>query len=234
MNTRRIVDICVATLLLMVSSPLFLFLMAVNGLIARRAFFRQTRIGRGLRPFVLLKFQTMIDGAEAGSTVTVARDPRITGYGRILRALKLDELPQLLNILRGEMSVVGPRPLTPNEVEAIPRHLATVVYRLPPGLTGISAVAFADEERLTAGAADPLRVYFEDVLPRKVALELAYAQRRTWIADVILVMFTPLAPFFSSLRRHLVTWLVPDWKAMDGSSAGRGGEPMARTALLRR
>jgi lipopolysaccharide/colanic/teichoic acid biosynthesis glycosyltransferase len=234
MHTRRVVDICAAALLLAVSSPLFLFLMVVNRLLAGRAFFRQTRIGRDLRPFVLLKFQTMVNGAETGSTVTVAQDPRITGYGRILRALKLDELPQLLNILRGEMSVLGPRPLTPNEVGAIPVHLATVVYRLTPGLTGISAVAFADEERIMARVTDPKRAYFEEVLPRKVALELAYAQRRTWITDLILVLFTPLAPYCPVLRRQIVVWLVPDWEALDRTAAGRGGGPVARTILQRR
>ena len=234
MHTRRVVDICAATLLLAISSPLFLPLMVVNWLWAGRAFFRQTRMGRDLHPFVLLKFQTMVNGAEAGSTVTVARDPRITRYGKILRALKLDELPQLLNILRGEMSVLGPRPLTPNEVEAIPVHLATVVYRLTPGLTGISAVAFADEERIMARVEDPKRAYFEEVLPRKVALELGYAQRRTWISDLILVLFTPLAPYWPTLRRQIVTWLVPDWKALDRSAADRTGRPVERTVFQRR
>ncbi len=234
MQTRRIVDICTAALLLAVSSPLFLFLMAVNRLLAGHAFFRQIRIGRDLRPFILLKFQTMVNGAEAGSTVTVAQDSRITGYGRILRGLKLDELPQLLNILRGEMSVLGPRPLTPNEVEAMPVHLATVVYRVTPGLTGISAVAFADEERILARVEDPKRAYFEEVLPRKVALELAYAQRQTWITDLILVLFTPLAPYCPALRRQIVIWLVPDWEALDRSAADRTGPPVKGPVLQRR
>jgi len=202
--------------LLLVAAPVFLLVAAVNWILTGRVFFRQVRLGRNLHPFVLLKFQTMVDGAEAASTITVGNDSRITPFGRVLRALKLDELPQLVNILRGEMSLVGPRPLTANEVEAIPRALASVVYRATPGLTGISALAFADEERILASAADPTRAYFEDVLPRKIALEFAYVQRRTWSTDFVIALCTPLAPFSSSVRRVVLRWLLPDWERLIG------------------
>jgi len=203
-----------AVLLLLVAAPIFLLVAAANRILTGRVFFSQVRLGRDLRPFVLLKFQTMVDGAEAASTVTIGNDPRITSFGRVLRALKLDELPQLINVLRGEMSLVGPRPLTPNEVEAIPRSLAAMVYRATPGLTGISALAFADEERILASAADPTRAYFEDVLPRKIALELAYAHRRTRWTDCVIALCTPLAPFSSPVRRLVLRWLLPDWKGL--------------------
>jgi len=210
MITHRAARLLAAALLVVVS-PVIALLVAANRLLTGRVFFRQVRIGQGLRPFILLKFQTMVDGAEAGSSITVSSDPRVTRFGGVLRALKLDELPQLINVLRGEMTLVGPRPLTPNEIEQIPRPLAEVVYRRPPGLTGISALAFADEERLLASAADPERAYYEDVLPRKIGLELAYVQHRTWLTDLIIVLCTPLAPFSAGIRRRVIRSLVPDW-----------------------
>lgn len=218
MTSRRIIDVCMAALMLLAASPLFLLIATANRLLIGRTFFRQSRLGRNLRPFALLKFQTMVDGADAGSTVTVAGDARITPFGRILRELKLDELPQLINILRGEMSLVGPRPLTPNEIDCMPRHLAAVVYRVAPGLTGISALAFADEERLLASAEDPERFYFEDVLPRKIALELAYAQRRTWVTDLVIICLTPLPPFLQGLRQRSLLRLVPEWEGLAGGT----------------
>jgi lipopolysaccharide/colanic/teichoic acid biosynthesis glycosyltransferase len=211
---RRVFDVCVAALVLASTSPIFALLAVVGILASGRAFFSQIRLGRDLRPFVLLKFQTMVNRASPGSTVTAAGDARITPYGRVLRTLKLDELPQLINILRGEMSLVGPRPLTPNEIDAMPRHLAAVVYRAVPGLTGISSIAFVDEERLLAASSEPERAYFEDVLPRKIALELAYAQRRTWLTDLILLLLTPLAPFVPVVRRRILVRLVPEWQGL--------------------
>lgn len=203
-----------AAVLLLLTAPLFLALAAANYMFTRRVFFRQTRLGRDLRPFALLKFQTMVDGAARGSTVTVKNDPRITPFGRVLRALKVDELPQLINVLRGDMHLVGPRPLTPNEVDAIPRALAEAVYRVEPGMTGISAIALADEEQILAASADPQRAYFEDVLPRKIALELAYVQRRTRLTDLMIVLATPLAPFVPSVRRGVLARLVPQWDGL--------------------
>jgi lipopolysaccharide/colanic/teichoic acid biosynthesis glycosyltransferase len=217
-----------AAVLLLATAPLFALVGLGNWLTTRRVLFRQVRIGRGLRPFAVLKFQTMVDGAHRGSTVTVDRDPRVTRFGRVLRALKLDELPQLVNIVRGEMVFVGPRPLTPNEVDAIPREAAERIYGATPGLTGISAFAFADEERLLGNAADPRRTYFHDVLPRKVALELAYARRRTWWTDLVIVALTPLAPFSDGVRRFVLRRLVPGWEGVEGE--GRLGSRMARGA----
>lgn len=205
-----------AALALIGLSPLFFLLMLANRLFVGRTFFRQVRLGRGLQPFVLLKFQTMVDGAEAASTITVRGDPRITRYGRFLRLLKLDELPQFINVIRGDMAFVGPRPLTPNEIEAIPRPLAEAVYRTPPGLTGISTLAFLDEEQVLAASPDPPRTYFQDVLPRKIALELAYVQRRTWRTDLLLVAATPLAAISPAIRRSLLVRLVPEWESLAG------------------
>ncbi len=227
MKRQRIATVAVAAALLAAASPLLLILGAVNLLLTGRLFFRQVRLGQDLRPFEFLKFQTMVEGAHRGSTVTTGDDRRITPYGRVLRRLKLDELPQLINVLRGEMALVGPRPLTPNEVAAMPRHLASVIYRAAPGITGISALAFANEERLLATAADPQRAYFEEILPRKVALELAYAGRRTRWTDALVLAVTPLAAFLPAVRRRVLVVLVPEWERLRPAAADplRGGRP---------
>ncbi len=213
MNARRIIDLLIAVTLLMFTSPLLLLLLGINLLITGKAFITQLRVGRDLKPFLILKLQTMVNGAEQGPTVTTAGDARITPLGRFLRILKLDELPQLMNVLQGSMSLIGPRPLTPNEVAMVPRDLARLVYRNAPGVTGISALAFADEERLLAGG-DSERRYFEQILPCKIALELAYAQRQTWLTDLIIFILTPLAPFLPGLPRSVVQYLVPEWAGL--------------------
>ena len=217
---RRLIDILVAGGLLVVMSPVFLGIAAMNWLATRRVFFRQMRIGRNLAPFVIVKFQTMFDGAGASSTVTARGDARVTRAGRLLRATKLDELPQLINVVRGEMSLVGPRPLTPNEVAAIPATAAGAIYASRPGMTGIAALAFIDEERVLAESGDPEAAYFRAVLPRKVALELAYAGRRTWRSDLVILLATPVSWISHSLRRGLVASLVPQWGAAPPAGSG--------------
>ncbi len=227
---RRAIDIVVAAVLLILTAPLQVVAAVLNWMSTRRVFFRQTRIGQHLVPFVIVKFQTMVDGAEAGTTVTTRADARVTPLGRVLRALKLDELPQLINVLRGEMSLVGPRPLTPNEVAAVPSALAGRVYASRPGMTGIAALVFIDEEHLLAAARDPEAAYFQTVLPRKIALELAYARRRTWLTDLAILAVTPVAGFSERIRRAMVAWLVPQWLSdapMMSEPDARAGDPLS-------
>jgi lipopolysaccharide/colanic/teichoic acid biosynthesis glycosyltransferase len=207
---RRVADIVVSTGLLLVTAPVLAVIAAANYLATRRVLFRQTRIGLGLRPFTIIKFQTMVDGAAKGSSVTVGGDARVTQIGQLLRACKLDELPQLFNVLRGEMSLVGPRPLTPNEVDAIPSGLARQVYATRPGMTGIASLVFIDEERVLAAAADPQKAYFDVVLPQKVALEIDYAGRRTWLTDLAILAVTPLGGV-GGMRERVVRWCAPAW-----------------------
>jgi lipopolysaccharide/colanic/teichoic acid biosynthesis glycosyltransferase len=207
---RRVVDVGVSVSLLLLTSPLLAAVALANYIGTRRILFRQTRIGRGLEPFTIIKFQTMVDGANKGSSVTVGGDARVTPIGQLLRAFKLDELPQLFNVLRGDMSLVGPRPLTPNEVDAIPRQLARQVYATRPGMTGIASLAFIDEEHVLASSADPQQAYFDVVLPQKVALEIDYAKRRTWMTDLAILVVTPLGGA-AGLRERIVNWCAPSW-----------------------
>ena len=186
---RRLLDVTVAGALLLVVAPL----LAVLALLVRAtspgtALFRQTRIGRNGRPFVLLKLRTM-RASTSGPAITYGADPRITPLGAWLRRTKLDELPQLWNVLRGDMSLVGPRPELPHYVA---RYTAAqrAVLRARPGLTDPASLAWADEAATLATFADPHRAYAEVVMPRKLDLSLRYLERRTVGSDLAVVMQT--------------------------------------------
>ena len=173
--------------------PLMVLIGLTNWILTGRVLFRQVRVGRGLRPFTILKFQTMADGRPGASTVTSVHDRRLTRFGRLLRAAKLDELPQLFNVLRGEMSVVGPRALTPNEVARVAHEVAAQVYSVRPGLTGLASLVLTDEERVLGRVANPEDYYFTVVLPHKMALEVLYAQRKSLWLDALILVLTPVA-----------------------------------------
>ena len=186
---RRLLDVTVAGVLLVVLSPL----LAVLALLVRATspgpgIFRQTRIGRHGLPFVLLKLRTMRADA-AGPAITAGADARITPLGARLRRAKLDELPQLWNVLRGDMSLVGPRPELP---EYVARYTPAerAVLRTRPGLTDPASLAWADEAAMLATFADPHRAYAQVVLPRKLALSLAYLERRTVWSDLAVMTRT--------------------------------------------
>jgi lipopolysaccharide/colanic/teichoic acid biosynthesis glycosyltransferase len=138
--------------------------------------FRQQRVGREGRHFEILKLRTMRAGPP-GSTVTTAVDPRITRVGRVLRRTKLDELPQLVNVLRGEMSLVGPRPDVPGLV-VVEGPQADVILSVPPGITGPATLVFRDEEALLARQADPEAYNWEVLMPAKARINEHYV--RTW------------------------------------------------------
>jgi lipopolysaccharide/colanic/teichoic acid biosynthesis glycosyltransferase len=154
------------------------------------AFFRQVRVGRHGRPFNLLKFRSMRPGSEALGQLTIGgRDPRITGVGHFLRRTKLDELPQLWNVLKGDMSVVGPRPEVPRYV-ALYTTDQRQVLSVRPGITGMASLDYVDENELLASSTDPERTYVEDVMPAKLALDLRYVRERTFALDLRIIAAT--------------------------------------------
>ncbi len=157
-------------------------------------FFRGVRAGRDGVFFSILKFRTMVtDAALRGAGITQHNDARVTRVGKFLRRFKLDELPQLWNVLRGEMSLVGPRPEDPRYLQYYtPAQRA--LLSISPGVTGVASLAFRDEAQLLTGE-DWERVYIEQVLPAKLDLELAYLQRRTFWTDVQVLMQTVLVLF---------------------------------------
>jgi lipopolysaccharide/colanic/teichoic acid biosynthesis glycosyltransferase len=154
-------------------------------------FFRQERIGRHGRPFRIHKFRTMVvDAPERGPAVTVGRDERITRIGHSLRHYRLDELPQLIDVLVGDMSLVGPRPEVPRYVAHYPEPLRSQVLAVRPGITDPASLEHLDEAALLAAAADPEREYIEVILPNKLKRQAAYAARATLASDLAVLLRT--------------------------------------------
>ena len=157
------------------------------------ALFRQERIGRDGARFEIFKFRSMrVRPPGSGPLITSAGDPRVTRTGRLIRRMKLDELPQLINVLRGEMSLVGPRPEVPRYV-ACYSDAQRAVLRLTPGITDPASLAFLDEEQQLAAVPDPEGFYIEHALPTKIVLNLNYARTATCWSDLGVVIRTVMA-----------------------------------------
>ena len=182
---RRVFDIVAAgAALALLSVPLALVAVAVKLSSPGPLLFRQERIGRGGRSFRLYKFRTMRDGASGGQ-VTVAGDARVTAVGALLRRLKLDEVPQLINIIAGDMSIIGPRP----EVARFVRQYTdreSPILQFTPGLASRAQLVYPHEGELLSRAADPERMYVAELMPRKIAVDLAYERHRSWWSDLVL------------------------------------------------
>ncbi|MGC6533428.1 MAG: sugar transferase [Flavobacteriales bacterium] len=174
---KRAFDLIVALLAVLVLLPLLVILaLAVALTSPGGAFFAQTRVGRGGREFRLLKFRSMRPGSEAKGQLTVGgRDPRITAVGHFLRKTKLDELPQLINVLKGEMSLVGPRPEVPKYV-ALYTPEQRKVLDVRPGLTDYASLEYFEENALLGASENPEETYIQEVMPAKLALNAKYIQ----------------------------------------------------------
>lgn len=157
------------------------------------ALYRQQRVGRGGKLFTIYKFRTMYVGPVDYPPLTVGADPRITRAGRFLRRTKIDELPQLWNVLRGDMSIVGPRPEVPRYVACYPDALRPVVLSVAPGITDWAAIHYKDENALLAGAGNPERVYIETILPVKLDYYVRYVREHTFWMDLHIIARTVLA-----------------------------------------
>lgn len=186
---KRIFDLVFALLGLIVLSPFLLTIALLIKLTSRGpVLYRHERIGLQFRPFHVLKFRTMIEGAE-GPPVTARNDSRITSFGRFLRRTKLDELPQLFNVLTGEMSLVGPRPEVARFVEQH-RTAYEGILTVRPGITDNASIAFRHEEKLLANADDPEQVYAEEILPKKIALAHEYVEQHSLVSDIRIILRT--------------------------------------------
>lgn len=155
-------------------------------------FFRQVRVGRGGQLFRIHKFRTMQVHAEREGQLTVGADARVTGAGHILRKTKLDELPQLLDVLYGDMSLVGPRPEVPRYVAHYPAAVRDIVLSVRPGITDWASIRMIDENEILGRAADPERAYIEQVLPEKLGYYLRYAQGYSLAEDLRIIAATLL------------------------------------------
>lgn len=211
---KRALDIGAAGLLLVVLSPPMALIAGALRLSGRGSvIYRSLRVGRGGQLYQMLKFRTMAPDRGAGPEITASGDPRVTRFGHVLRATKLDELPQLINVLKGEMSLVGPRP-------EVPRYVAhytpeqRVVLSMRPGITGLSQVLFRHEERLLRRP-DPERYYLDVVMPAKLAIDLEYVRHRSMRRDLWILART----LGAIVRPAHVPTLPPALKAATKPSA---------------
>ena len=188
---KRIFDIFFSFLGLLLLSPLFLVLAVWISLDSRGGvFYRQLRVGRGNRDFRLIKFRSMRTDADKAGLITVGgHDPRITRSGYFIRKYKLDELPQLINVLKGDMSFVGPRPEVRKYVDMYtPEQLHVLDVR--PGITDEASIRYRNENELLATADDPERFYIETVMPDKLRINLEYVQNHSLLGDIKLIFRT--------------------------------------------
>jgi lipopolysaccharide/colanic/teichoic acid biosynthesis glycosyltransferase len=183
---KRSFDLVVSAVgLVLLAFPFAVIALAIKICSTGPVFYRQQRIGRGERPFYLYKFRTMHVRVD-GPLITVEGDPRITWVGKALRRWKLDELPQLWNVLRGDMSIIGPRP----EVEQLVRYYTLEQRRLleqTPGLAGLSQLVYPHEADILQGYPNPEEVYRQHLMPKKLTVDLEYERNRTFCSDLLLL-----------------------------------------------
>jgi lipopolysaccharide/colanic/teichoic acid biosynthesis glycosyltransferase len=193
--TNRLVDIAAATLGLLLLMPL---LFALSALIVIAdgppIFYSQIRVGKKGKLFRIWKFRTMRPHSH-GRPITVTGDSRVTPLGAVLRRFKLDELPQLLNVLKGDMGLIGPRPEIP-EFVSMGTPIWQAVLQVRPGVTDLATLLFRDEEQLLRASNDPIAFYRETVLPAKLVLNLRYLRYRSFGRDLKLLLLTVVYSLF--------------------------------------
>ncbi len=189
---KRAGDVVIASLLLVLLSPA----MAVGAAAVKLTspgplFYKQQRVGLYGKPFAIYKFRTMVQNADRmGAAVTVGeRDPRITKAGRWLRTTRIDEFPQMLNVLKGDMTIIGTRPEVPRYVAAYTDEMLATLL-LPPGCSGAASIAYRYENEMLKNAADPERQYIDVILPDKMAINLDYLRRFSAGQDLLLMLKT--------------------------------------------
>lgn len=218
---QRLLDIVFSGLALLVLAPLLVPIAIALRLTGEgEVFFIQQRVGRGGQPFGLYKFATMLKNSPnlGTGTVTVKNDPRVLPLGRFLRKTKINELPQLLNIFKGDMSIIGPRPQTQRCFDAFPARSQAEIIKVRPGLSGIGSIVFRDEEELMHASEEPERFYDEVIMPYKGALEEWYVAHQglwTYLAAIFVTAWVVLFP-----ESRLAWRVFPQLPAVPAELAG--------------
>ena len=204
-GSKRVLDVVLSGLLMIVLPPLYLIVSVLLRFAeVRNVLFRQERVGRSGAEFTLLKFTTMASGSAAAGDITYGDDPRVLPAGRWLSALKIDELPQLWNTFVGEMSLVGPRPLTPRAFHCYSPRVQDIVKSMRPGVTGVGSLVFRNEDRILAQApGDPKEYYDNVIIPLKGQLETWYFAHRSMSVDLLILACTLVAVPWPRSRLHL-------------------------------
>ena len=188
-------------------SPLLILVVCILSITGEKEiFYLQNRIGKGGKKFKLLKFATMLKlSPQIGTgSITLKNDPRVLPVGKILRVTKVNELPQLLNILRGDMSFIGPRPLTPDRFASYSKCQRVIISKLKPGLSGIGSIIFRDEEKYLQSETNAQEVYDNIIAPYKGELEIWYEQKRSISLYFILIFLTVIVV----LRIPFSEWII--------------------------
>ena len=195
---KRLFDIVFSFLGLILVFPLLLIIVF---LIKRESpgpvFYRGVRIGKNGKPFRIFKFRTMVENAEElGGPSTAGDDPRLLKIGHFLKKYQLDEVPQLINVLRGEMSLVGPRPEVPSEIKSFEPETRKIILSVKPGITSLAVLANPHEGEVLRGSKNPHKTYCEKIKPEKIRLNLEYVKQRSFWLDIKVIIKTFLTAVF--------------------------------------
>lgn len=200
--SKRLLDLFLAGTLLLLSLPLFLLISLVLLITERgKVFYLQKRSGYGGKTFRIWKFTTMIENSEqlGHGTITLRNDWRVTRVGRILRISKLNELPQLINVIKGDMSVVGPRPLVPADFAHYSKEAQRIISRVRPGLTGAGSIVFRDEQRFVSQSDMEPKIFYKNVImPYKGEVESWYSRHASLWTDLKLILLTAISLIWPS------------------------------------
>ena len=210
----RFFDIIFSFFALLLLSPVLVVVIIILKLSGEgEVLFRQERVGKEMKIFQLLKFATMKKNSpfEGAGEITVLNDPRVLPVGKFLRKSKLNEIPQLLNVIKGEMSLVGPRPLTPNTFNFYSSEARKVICSTRPGITGVASILFRDEEQIFSKGKDPSTVYAEEIAPKKQALEVWWVKNGNIYMYLSVILCTAVAVLLpkSSFSFWLFTSMNP-------------------------
>ena len=203
---KRVLDMVLSGFALLILLPFFPLIALPLKLTGEgEIFYVQPRVGKKGRIFGLVKFATMLKDSPnlPGGDITLAGDPRVLPLGHFLRKTKINELPQIWNVLKGDISIVGPRPLTPGNFNAYPREIQREIEDVKPGLTGIGSIVFRDEQSIIARSHKPAKdCYREDIAPYKGELEVWYKENRSLGLDLLLIFLTAWVIFFPGSNLH--------------------------------
>lgn len=192
MILKRCFDLFFSILGVLILLPLIIVVSILIKLTSKGAvLFKQVRVTKDGKLFKIYKFRTMRENSEGNKQITVGNDSRITGIGHILRKTKLDELPQLFNVIKGEMSLVGPRPEVPRYVELYTEEQRKILS-VPAGITDYASIYFSNESELLGKAEDPEKYYIEKIMPHKIYLNMKYINNMGILTDIKIIMLTIL------------------------------------------
>ena len=195
---KRLTDIIIAGLALIILSPILIIAIIILSITGEHeVFFFQKRIGYKNKPFYIWKFATMLKNSPQIGTghITLRNDPRVTWFGKFLRITKINELPQIINVFKGDMTIVGPRPLMESGFNLYSAEIKNKIYNVKPGMTGIGSLIFRDEEKMISASDDPIATY-NAISPFKGALEMWYQKNASLYTDFMIIFLTAWSILF--------------------------------------